>query len=233
MLYLGEAWEDHSRRICRNWRAAVGDDHVVVIPGDVSDASTEAEAEPDLRLVSSLPGTKVLSRGNHDLWWKARIPTSRLHSSMHFLDGTACRMGDVAFCGSMGWPDEDSPEGRTLMARSDPSARDEELHRLCAALEAATRENASRLVVLLHYAPFREGAKPPYAHASLTPCGLQVVEAGADACVYGHLHAQVLPTGERRLRKSKWADAPSGIVGATHFVCVSADLAGFRPVRIS
>ena len=71
MDVFGHAWDDHPARIAEAWRDAVGSDDLVLIPGDISWAMRLEDAREDLALIGSLPGTKLLLRGNHDYWWNS------------------------------------------------------------------------------------------------------------------------------------------------------------------
>ena len=69
MEVFGRRWTGYTEKIEKRWRAVVTDNDTVIIPGDVSWAMTLAEAEADFRFLASLPGRKLLGKGNHDFWW--------------------------------------------------------------------------------------------------------------------------------------------------------------------
>ena len=69
MEKFGRRWTGYTEKIERRWRALVTDRDTVVIPGDISWAMDLAEAETDFRFLASLPGRKILGKGNHDFWW--------------------------------------------------------------------------------------------------------------------------------------------------------------------
>ncbi len=52
----------------------------VVLGGDISWGISLAEAKGDFALIDSLPGKKIILKGNHDLWWET---ASKMH---RFLD---------------------------------------------------------------------------------------------------------------------------------------------------
>ncbi|MBQ4097301.1 MAG: metallophosphoesterase, partial [Clostridia bacterium] len=66
---FGSRWTDHANKIRSRWSSLVKDSDTVVIPGDISWGMTLAEAAEDFRFISSLPGRKIISKGNHDFWW--------------------------------------------------------------------------------------------------------------------------------------------------------------------
>ena len=71
MDIYGGAWVDHENRLRENWLAEIGPEDTVLIPGDISWALYLRDAMADLAWIDSLPGTKLLLRGNHDPWWSS------------------------------------------------------------------------------------------------------------------------------------------------------------------
>ena len=85
MDIFGDKWQDHSTQIAENWKQVVGDQNVVLIPGDISWAMTLEEAKADLEMIHGLPGQKVLIRGNHDYWWQSISQLNTLYGKMYFF----------------------------------------------------------------------------------------------------------------------------------------------------
>ena len=69
MDIFGSAWDNHSERIVKNW--PLSDNDVIVIPGDLSWAMDLCELKADIDFLASLPGKKIISKGNHDYWWSS------------------------------------------------------------------------------------------------------------------------------------------------------------------
>ena len=65
-------WSDYESRLEKNWRAVVNESDTVVIPGDVSWCMDMEAGLEDFRFLNSLPGRKILMKGNHDFWWSTR-----------------------------------------------------------------------------------------------------------------------------------------------------------------
>ena len=59
-------WQDYEQRLENNWRRLVAPEDTVVIPGDISWCMTLEEGLEDFRFLNSLPGRKILMKGNHD-----------------------------------------------------------------------------------------------------------------------------------------------------------------------
>ena len=69
MEVFGRRWIGGTEKLIRNWNALITPDDTVVIPGDVSWAMTLDDALEDFKFIHSLPGTKIIGKGNHDFWW--------------------------------------------------------------------------------------------------------------------------------------------------------------------
>ncbi len=69
MDVFGPGWQNYVERLDKAWRSKIGPEDTVLIPGDISWGLSMDEALADLQFVEDLPGSKILSKGNHDLWW--------------------------------------------------------------------------------------------------------------------------------------------------------------------
>ena len=108
MDVFGSRWKDHTTKIVSRWRAVVSDDDTVVIPGDISWAMTLNDALCDFKLIDSLPGKKIIGKGNHDFWWETVTKMTRFFEeneirSISFLYNNAYDTGDFIICGTRGW----------------------------------------------------------------------------------------------------------------------------------
>lgn len=233
MLRLGSHWQAHPEKLEQRWRATVGSDDVVAIPGDLSEASCASEAGPDLQWLHRLPGTKVIGRGNHDLWWPGDALPASLPGSVRAVDAHPLRLDDLCLCACMGWPEPDTHEGRKLIAEAGAQAfereRGRQLELLRAALAACAALSGCTRLVLLHYAPFIDTEVAMGNDLALTAFGDALVEARVEHCLYGHLHLQQEPGSQERFLHARWRRAPEGRLGATRFTLVSSDHLDFTP----
>ena len=62
-------WGNHTERIKANWCRLVNENDTVILPGDFSWGLKLTETLEDFKFLESLPGKKVILKGNHDLWW--------------------------------------------------------------------------------------------------------------------------------------------------------------------
>ena len=69
MGIFGDSWLNHGEKIRRHWLEAVTAEDVVLLPGDISWSMTLETFQSDLAFLAALPGKKIISKGNHDLWW--------------------------------------------------------------------------------------------------------------------------------------------------------------------
>ncbi|MBR5015751.1 MAG: metallophosphoesterase [Clostridia bacterium] len=200
-------WQDHMERLEKNWRAVVGPDDTVVIPGDISWAMRLSEAKSDFEFLESLPGKKIIGKGNHDYWWQTmrKLETfleENNFKTISFLFNNAYAAEGVAVCGSRGWFfDDDSPESELVIQR--------ECGRIRTSI-AAAKETGLPPIVFLHY--------PPITRDRMCEPIMEVlVESGIDRCCYAHLHGAAIDYAFR--------EEYEGI----KFDLVSADSLGFVP----
>ena len=69
MEVFGARWKDYMNKIRRNWSAVITEDDTVIVPGDISWGLKLEDAREDLLFLESLPGKKLIGKGNHDFWW--------------------------------------------------------------------------------------------------------------------------------------------------------------------
>ena len=70
-------WEHYMQRLEENWRAAVLPEDLVVLLGDTSWAMSLQETLQDFAFLHTLPGKKLLLKGNHDYWWTTMAKMER------------------------------------------------------------------------------------------------------------------------------------------------------------
>ncbi len=209
MTVFGPAWSGHPEVFFERWREVVGEDDLVIIPGDISWAMRLEDALPDLEAIAALPGQKVILRGNHDYWWPSISKLRRaLPPGMYALQNDAVVIEGVAVAGTRGWI---TPFEREF-SEHDEKIYKREAERLRLSLSDASRKPHEHLIVALHYPPFGPGGEP-------TLFTELIEEAKPDAVVFGHLH-----TADPEKLPRDWMGIPLHLV--------AADVVGFRPQRI-
>lgn len=212
MDVFGDHWADHVTRIFDHWRSLVGDDDVVLVPGDISWAMQLTSAVPDLQAIGKLPGRKLLCRGNHDYWWGSLKQLRQvLPEGMEVIQHTAVDIGPAVVTGTRGW--SFPTEGEAFSAE-DERVLQRELIRLELGLQAAVRAAQGRpIIVMLHYPPLYEQMRD-------TPFTRLLAKYPVHTVVYGHLHGQAIHAGFR------------GVYEGTNYALVSSDSLEFVPVEI-
>ena len=182
MDLFGAHWKNHFARISEDWKKRVSEEDVVLIPGDISWAMKLADAVPDLAALSSLPGNKILLRGNHDYWWgSAKKVRSVLGARTQIIQNDCIAIGEYVVCGTRGWT---FPTDAPLPAE-DQKIYERELIRLSLSLSCAKKYGDKKIIVMLHFPPLLEEWPDTEFSRMLTA-------AGASEVVFGHLHGEVL-----------------------------------------
>lgn len=204
-------WTDYTQLIYENWTGKISDEDTVVIPGDFSWGISLDEAYKDFEFLNTLPGKKVLVRGNHDYWWSSLSKNREFinkngFTDISFIQNGFVAYGDFALCGTRGWFLENSDKSSQKLA-----AR--ETIRLDLSLKAAREAGFESKIVFLHFPPV-------YADQVFEPVIELMNNYGVKQCFYGHLHG---PSHKDAVNKNLF-----GI----EFRLVSADWLRFDPYRI-
>lgn len=188
MNVFGKRWTDHTDKIIKNWKALVTEDDTVIIPGDISWALTLEEAVNDLKLIDSLPGKKLLSKGNHDYWWttakKIRECFDKNNiTTIDILYNNAHRVDNVIITGTRGWYNDGSLKMPLNTDYDKLVNRENERLKfsLNAAKDLKDEGEEVRTVVFFHFPPARAGfVCRPFIDT--------LKEYGITECYYGHIH---------------------------------------------
>ncbi|MPM51563.1 hypothetical protein SDC9_98312 [bioreactor metagenome] len=208
MDVFGEAWSGHAEKLERNWRERVQEDDLVLVPGDISWAMQLSAALPDLSFIGSLPGKKILLKGNHDYWWSAigRVRSS-LPDGMRALQNDSIVENGIGICGSRGW----LCPGSNNFSAEDQKIYLRELDRLSLSLSSLPAVETK--IAMLHFPPFTDKEKGSGFTERLEVAGVQIV-------VYGHLHGEA--------NRYAFEGERNGI----YYHCVAADKLDFMPKLI-
>jgi predicted phosphohydrolase len=186
MDIFGEQWEGHAEKIEENWRAVVGPDDWVLMGGDLSWATDLDEVEPDLEFVHSLPGEKLMIKGNHAHWWSGPSKVRAiLPPSIRILNYDSYVLPDgTCIVGTRGWNPPGRSEGRPY-SDQDRKIYERELGRFELSLKDSDkkRKQWDRRWALIHY-------PPRYSWGLETGFVPLMQEAEIGLCVYGHLHGK-------------------------------------------
>jgi len=161
MDIFGDRWTNYMEKIKTAWEQIVSADDYVILPGDISWATYLEHACEDFEFIDSLPGRKVISKGNHDYWWTTlskldRFITKNNFSSISFMHNNSCKLGKAILCGTRGW----NCPGDNDFGAEDRKIYNRELQRLELSLKSAKRDENEVLVAALHYPPFNSKKEP-------------------------------------------------------------------------
>lgn len=179
MDIFGDSWLNHDDRVEEEWKKLVKEEDTVVIAGDISWGLKLEEAMMDLQWIDSLPGKKVILKGNHDLWWSGIGKMNKLFDSITFMQNTAYLVGETAICGSRGW----NCPGSESFQESDTKIYNREVLRLEMSLKDAVSKGAKKIIGVMHYPPTNDKKQPSDFTRLFEEYGVKNV-------YYGHLHGQ-------------------------------------------
>ncbi len=191
MEVFGNRWTDYIQKLQRNWNAVVTPQDTVVIPGDISWGLKPEDAIEDLKLLDSLPGQKLIGKGNHDFWWTTSAKWNALTerhgiTTIRLLYNNAYLCEGCILCGTRGWFTEEKQQN-TVGEVDYARIVNREVIRLRLSLDAAVRlreENGGKLPILvfLHF--------PPVWGDFVCRELVDVLhEYGIRTCYFGHIHS--------------------------------------------
>ena len=188
MDIYGPGWYNHAERLEKNWRHAVTDADTVIIAGDISWALKLEDAKYDLDWVDSLPGHKVLYKGNHDLWWNGITKLNRMYDTITFVQNDCFAAESFVICGTRGWITPDNDEFK----ESDVKIYRRELMRMERSLAAGRAHikglghdtgEEPEMIAVMHF--------PPVSKTSSFSGFQQLFEDyGIKRVIYGHIHGE-------------------------------------------
>lgn len=205
-------WKDHEKKLMENCRKIIRPEDTLVLVGDHSWGKKLSECEQDFRYIQSLPGRKILLRGNHDMFWEVK-KTVKLNDlfagRLSFLQNNFYSCGEYALVGTKGYCYEglDTPEhAEKLVSR--------EAGRLQVSFELARQAGYRKFIMFLHYPPTNI-----YERSSIFTKMAEMY--GAEQVVYAHCH------GEARFH-----DSIRGKKHGIRYSLVSGDFLHWMPKMI-
>lgn len=200
-------WAGYVEKLEKNWRENVRPEDTVVVAGDISWGLDISEAKEDFAFLDQLPGTKILLKGNHDLWFSTKTKVEKFFaengfSTLKILFNNAYEYGDRAICGTRGWMND--PIEKKVLLR--------ECGRLRMSLEEGKKFGKEPLV-FLHYPPVFGGGE---CYEILDV----LLEYRIKQVYYGHIHGY------------SSGYAINGIRNGIDFRLISCDFVQFNPVKI-
>lgn len=209
MDIFGDKWENHADKL-RVGFSSLTDEDICVICGDLSWGMGIEEAGDDFKFIDSLPGKKIILKGNHDYWWTTASKARKFFAengitTIDILHNNFFEYGDYAICGTRGWFYEEEKNGE-----HDKKIMRREIMRLETSLDAA---GDRKKMVFLHYPPVYLKYECPEILELLKKHRVRL-------CCYGHIHGKGCG-----FAWNGWRDG-------TEYKLVSADFVNFSPVKL-
>lgn len=217
MEVFGKSWADYMTRIENNWRHLIRNEDTVIIPGDISWALSLNEAESDFKFLDSLPGKKIIGKGNHDFWWC----TMRKHGqfferlgikSISFLFNNAHETEDFIIAGTRGWYNDESATNAPDNADFEKLTNREALRLETSLKDAIKLKEISpqkEIIVFMHF--------PPVWNERVSENLIEILKKYEIKKLYfGHIHGN-------------YTVAPSFVYDGIEMNIVSADYLKFVP----
>ena len=200
MEKFGVRWTNYRARLEANWHRVVSDEDYVICPGDISWATTLEESVSDFAFLDSLPGKKLIGKGNHDFWWNTAAKMNRFFcehgfTSLSILYNNAYLLPGAVVCGTRGWFSDKKIQNTVGEVDFDKMVA-RETGRLRLSLDAAKQlqnahaaESGKKLPIcaFLHFPPvWMEFVSVPFLEL--------LREYDVRVCAFGHIHnVTVLP----------------------------------------
>ncbi len=222
----GKVWKKHEEKFMKNCMKTLSAEDTLVLVGDHSWGKNLSECEQDLQYICDLPGRKILTRGNHDMFWDSK-KTSALNQlyqpRLTFLQDSYESYQEYALVGTKGFTFE-GPfylDGRGRIMGWDEKAEehakklvDRELQRLRKSFELAKADGYQKFIMFLHYPPTN-------ILEETSPFTDMAEEFGAEQVIYAHCHGE-----------SRFYDSIHGEYRGRTYRLVSGDFLRWKPQKI-
>lgn len=211
MDIFGDNWENHDEKIKKNWIKKVKADDYVILPGDFSWATYIEDTKLDFSYLNSLPGKKILLKGNHDYWWTTLASMRKFvkeneFENIDFLYNNSYLVENKIIVGTRGWNVFDSENDKKMIKR--------ETARLELSIKDGIQKygNEREIIAFLHYPPITQNnLNKPENREFIN----MLKKYNIKRCYYGHLHGQ------------SHKDAVVGIIDGIEYKLISADYLNF------
>lgn len=217
MNIFGEKWNNYEEKIKKDWLKKVKENDLVLLPGDFSWSMKLEDTYKDFEYLNSLPGKKILLKGNHDYWWNTvkkmnEYINKNKFNNIEFLYNNSYCFDNYIICGTRGWNISNDEEDKRLFKR--------ELLRLEISLNDGIQKYGENkeIIVCMHYPPIKSYSILEY-DINLKMINL-LKKYNVKKCIYGHLHG------------AAHKDAIEGNINEIEFKLVSSDYLNFELYKI-
>lgn len=188
MEVFGKRWHNYIEKLNNNWHKVITDNDTVIIPGDISWGLTTLDARQDLVWLNSLPGQKIILKGNHDFWWSTisklnTFFTENNITTISVLNNNAIEVEGRILAGSRGWFTDKSMQNAEENVDYDKIVNREAI-RLDMSLNQAKAlqdESGKEIIVFLHFPPV-------WSDFVCRPILDVLQKHKISKCYFGHIH---------------------------------------------
>ncbi len=184
MSIFGDNWEGHEDKIKQDWKKKVKPGDLVILPGDFSWSTYLNDTYEDFSYLASLPGKKILLKGNHDYWWTTVTSMKKYleennFENIDFLYNNSYEYENHILVGTRGWYQSEEDEDKKLLKR-------EEI-RLELSINDGIKNygNEKEIIAFMHYPPITQAN---IIHNEENEFIRILQKYKIKKCYYGHLH---------------------------------------------
>ena len=211
MNIFGNNWDNHEEKVKKDWLSKVKPEDTVIHAGDFSWAIYLEETIKDFEYLNSLPGRKIMLKGNHEYWWTTVTKMKKFlnehnFQNIDFLQNNSIEIEDKIICGTRGWSliNENTETDRKIINRE------------ALRLELSIKDGINKgkeIIVFMHY--------PPAVKQNINTEFMKILQKyNVKRCYYAHLHGKAIE------------DAVEGNVQGIELKLVSADSLDFKLLKI-
>lgn len=217
MDIFGYNWENHAEKIRESWMQNVTEYDTVILPGDFSWATYLSETYKDFEFLNSLPGKKILSKGNHDYWWTTLTSMRKYikecgFENIDFLYNNSYLVEDKIITGTRGWINAwKSLDNYKILKREND--------RLKLSIQDGIKNygDDKEIITFIHYPPFyKEVDIPDEINFAKTMRDNKITK-----CYYAHLHGD------------SHKEAVEGEINGIDYKLISSDYLKFNLLKIN
>ena len=216
MDIFGYNWEKHDEKIKNSFNENVTENDTVLLLGDFSWAMYLEDTLEDFKYLCSMPGKKIMLKGNHDYWWTTLAKMNKYlkennFKNIEFLQNNSFLVESKIICGTRGWVNINNRENYNILRREnlrlDMSLKD--------GIEKYGKDK--EIIVCMHY--------PPFSKEKFIPDEINFIKTmkkySVKKCLYGHLHGEA------------HNDAIEGNIDGIEYKLLSSDYTNFNVIKIS
>ena len=212
MNIFGDNWINHENKIKENWIEKVKQEDYVILPGDFSWEMYLEDTIQDFKFLESLPGKKILLKGNHDYWWTTLkkmkdFLIDKGFQTIDFIYNNSYLVENKIIVGTRGWNLSETENGEKMIKR--------ESNRLEISIQDGIKRygDDKEMIAFMHY--------PPITLNNNNSLFVQILKKyNIKNCYYAHLHG------------NSHKDAIEGEYNGINFKLISADYLDFNLIKI-